>query len=72
MRKTEKPKITCLFYADDGLILTKKKKNKKKKQRDSRNRKKYKNYGRDRRKVWPPTKLTKKAYASYLILRKNA
>ena len=51
MRKTEGiqifgPKITCLFYADDGLILAKDKEKK---------RKKYRNSKRDRRKVWPPT-----------------
>ena len=51
MRKTEEiqilgPKITCIFNADDGLILAKDK-------RESR--KKYKNNKRDRRKVWPPT-----------------
>ena len=51
MRKTEGmqilgPKITCLFYADDGLILAKK---------QIESRKKYRNDKRDRRKVWPPT-----------------
>ena len=48
MRKTEGikilgTKITCLFYADDRLIINSKR------QRESR--RKYKNYKRDRRKV---------------------
>ena len=48
MRKTEGikilgPKITCLFYADDGLILAKEKAERSIK------------IIRDTRKVWPPT-----------------
>ena len=51
MRKTEGiqilgPRITCLFCADDGLILAK---DKEKVERSIKNNK------RDRRKVWPPT-----------------
>ena len=55
MRKTEGikilgPKITCLFYVDDGIILAKEK----------AERSIEIVIRKNRRKVWPPTKRTKK------------